>query len=198
MLGTQSPYPLCITGLTPDNCDLLSRRYLERLRQFSSDAKRITDKMPGNFLHLGLIALLFPKARVIHCIRNPLDTCLSCYFQNFAEGSAYSYSYDLNYVGSYYRQYQRLMSHWSSVLDIPMMNVHYEELVANQEEISKAMIEFCGLAWDEQILNFHQTKRVVSTASYDQVRRPLYQKSVERWKNYEHNLGRLREALTGH
>jgi len=193
VLGTQLPYPQCIAAITSERCDILSQRYLERLRMLSQDADRVTDKMPSNFFHLGLIALLFPKARVIHCVRDPLDTCLSCYFQNFAQGN--SYSLDLRYLGGYYRQYQRLMNHWTAVLDVPMMEVRYEELIANQETLSREMIEFCGLSWDEQCLKFYQTARVVATASYDQVRRPLYRKSSGRWKNYERHLGPLKEAL---
>ncbi|MEJ2652679.1 MAG: tetratricopeptide repeat protein [Gammaproteobacteria bacterium] len=193
-LGVQTPFPQCVAAITEEACNLLGQRYLHRLRSLCGDAERVTDKMPANYFPQGLIALLFPEARVIHCSRNPLDTCLSCYFQNFVEGN--SYSNDLGHLGSYYRQYQRLMEHWAATLDIPMMEVRYEELVADHEAVSRAMIEFCGLDWDERVLRFHTTDRVVATASYDQVRRPLYKKSVERWKNYERGLSPLIDALT--
>jgi hypothetical protein len=98
-------------------------------------------------------------------------------------------------LGVYYRQYRRLMNHWRTVLDISMMEVKYEELVADQEGISRAMVEFCGLNWDDRCLQFYDTKRVVGTASYDQVRRPIYRRSLSRWKNYESYLGPLKDAL---
>ena len=193
--GTDAPSPQYETVLTQETCDALSLRYLDRLAEISHDAPRVTDKMPANYLHLGLINLLFPKARVIHCVRDPLDTCLSCYFQQFSASNFYAY--DLRHLGAYYRQYQRLMRHWEGVLDIAVMKVSYEELVADLEGVSRAMLEFCGLAWDERCLHFYDTKRVVATASQDQVRQPLYRQSVGRWKNYESYLGPLKEALAG-
>jgi len=194
-LGSELPYPQCVSALTAETCNLLSRRYLDRLAELSPDAARVTDKMPSNFLHLGLIALLFPEARVIHCVRDPLDTCLSCYFQPFGEGQ--DFSYDLGHLGAFYRQYQRLMRHWEAVLDIAVMKVGYEQLVAEQEKVSRAMLEFCDLDWDERCLQFYDTRRVVATASYDQVRQPLYQKSIGRWRHYDRHLGPLKEALAG-
>lgn len=194
-LGTQALYPRCISALTEKTCDLLSRRYLDLLAGFSKEAMRVTDKMPSNFLHLGLIALLFPEARIIHCVRDPLDTCLSCYFQSF--GDSQDFSYDLGHLGFFYRHYRRLMAHWEDVLDIAIMKVNYEQLVAEQEKLSRALVEFCGLEWDEQCLEFHRTKRAVATASYDQVRQPIYRKSVQRWKHYEQYLDPLKKALAG-
>ncbi len=189
------PYPQAAQELSVAYCDGLAQRYLDHLSGFAPpEARRVTDKMPANFLHLGLIAQLFPGARIIHCIRDPMDTCLSCYFQNFV---TISYSYDLSHLGFYYRQYERIMAHWRKALDIPMMEVRYEDLVENQEDISRALVDFCGLAWDERCLRFHQTRRVVATASYDQVRQPLYNRSVERWRHYERHLEPLRRALAG-
>jgi tetratricopeptide (TPR) repeat protein len=194
-LGTQASYPRCISALTEETCDLLSRRYLDVLAGFSKEAMRVTDKMPSNFLHLGLIALLFPEARIIHCVRDPLDTCLSCYFQSFADSQ--DFSYDLGHLGFFYRHYRRLMAHWDDVLDIAMMKVNYEQLVTEQEKLSREMVEFCGLEWDEQCLQFHRTQRAVATASYDQIRQPIYRKSVQRWKHYEQYLDPLKKALAG-
>jgi hypothetical protein len=140
--------------------------------------------------------MLFPKARVLHCVRDPLDTCLSCYFQNFHYGHlSLAFSADLRNLGAYYRQYQRLMAHWKAVLEIPILDVPYEALVADQERYTREMLEFCGLPWDENCLRFYDSRRVVSTASYDQVRQPMYQKSVGRWKHYEKYLAPLKEAL---
>ena len=194
-LGANVPYPQCISMLTIDACNRISRQYQDRLESLSKDALRVTDKMPANFKYLGLIALLFPQAKVIHCVRNPLDTCLSCYFQNFS--SSNSYAYDLENLGAYYRHYQRLMRHWEDVLDIAILKVEYEKLVSDMEKISRSMIEFCGLDWDERCLRFYDTQRVVTTASYNQVRQPLYNHSVNRWKHYERHIEPLKRALDG-
>jgi len=193
ILGTDLRYPQCLPLLTEDKINTITRRYLDRLAELSPDAVRVVDKMPGNFMHLGLIELLFPDARVIHCMRDPMDTCLSAYFQNFS--TSHPYSYILSNLGLFYREYRKIMQHWKKVLRIPMLDIQYEELVANQETVSKNIIEFCGLEWDDRCLRFHETRRFVRTASHDQVRRPLYNNSVDRWKYYEKYLGPLREAL---
>ena len=187
------PYPECAARLTQKRVDLLARRYLEPLTRLAPDAARVTDKMPHNFLHLGLIEILFPGARIIHCVRDPLDTCLSCYFQNF--GGYHPYAYDLASLGRYYHHYQRLMAHWRAVLSLPVMEVRYEELVEHQEEVSREMVAFCGLDWDADCLRFYESSRLVNTASYDQVRRPVYRGSMGRWRHYETHLAPLQAAL---
>jgi hypothetical protein len=149
--------------------------------------------MPANFIHLGLIAQLFPNARIIHCSRNPLDTGLSIYFQRFLENI--SYAFDLENIAHYYLQYERLMQHWHAVLDIPILTVSYEDLVADQEKVSRKLVDFCGLEWDDRCLHFHRTGRTVSTASFDQVRKTMYSSSVGRWKHYEKHLGPLLQIL---
>jgi tetratricopeptide (TPR) repeat protein len=192
-LGASVPWPDCAADLDRATLDRLAETYLATLRGRFPDALRVTDKMPQNFLHLGLIALLFPGARVVHCIRDPVDTCLSCYFQYFGVGHAYAG--DLRTLGLYYREYERLMAHWKSVLDLPILDLRYEDLVAHQEEKSRELIDFVGLKWDDRCLRFHETRRDVATASHDQVRRPIYTDSVERWKPYEKHLGPLLDAL---
>jgi tetratricopeptide (TPR) repeat protein len=196
MLGSVDAYPFCLNTLTQAHVDQLAQRYLDHLQTLSPDAARVTDKMPTNFLHLGLINILFPEARVIHCIRDPLDTCLSCYFQNFGPWDAYTQ--DLRSLGAFYREYQRLMEHWATVLDIATLDVKYEELVADQEGISRKMTAFCGLEWDDRCLRFYDSKRAVASASHDQVRQPIYQRSVGRWKNYAAYLEPLKESLALH
>ena len=173
--------------------DAAAAQHLDRLRALGGEALRVTDKMPYNFQHLPLISLLFPRARVIHCVRDPLDTCLSCYFQNFARGNFHAF--DLRHVGLFHVHYQRLMRHWRAVLDIPMLEVRYEEHVAEPERVAREMLDFLGLEWDPRCLRFHESKRVVKTASRDQVRRPIYTRSAGRWRHYEHHLGPLKEAL---
>ena len=192
-LNTETPYPLCINSITQENLDFFSQQYLKHLTTFSSDVLRITDKMPHNFLHLGLIFLMFPDASIIHCIRNPLDTCLSIFFQNFS--GKHSYACDLTNVGTYYKQYQKLMSHWREELHIPMLEVNYEDMVSEHEKISRKIIKYVGLEWDKACLHFHETKRLVNTASNQQVRKPIYTKSVKRWKNYERYICPLIDTL---
>lgn len=168
--------------------------YLEHLRLLGRGAQRVTDKMPGNVFQLGLIAALFPRARVILCRRDPRDTCLSCYFQWFPS-SRLLYTYDLADCGRQVLETERITSHWLKVLPLRMLEVQYEELVADQEGQSRRLIEFLGLPWDPACLQFHKTKRTVTTASVWQVRQPMYSRSVGRWRNYERHLGPLLEVL---
>jgi Sulfotransferase family/Tetratricopeptide repeat len=179
--------------LTQPMLDRMAREYLATIRGVSASASRVTDKMPMNFLHLGLVRQLLPGARVIHTVRNPIDTCWSCFTQNFSGNNPFSY--DLRHCGLFYRQYARLMDHWKRVLDVPMLDVVYEDLLADPERIVRAMLEFLGLPWDERCMKFHENKRVVNTASMDQVRRKLFTSSKGRWRRYEKHLGPLIEAL---
>ncbi len=170
-----------------------AEEYLAALKPKAGGALRVTDKMPFNFMHLGLIALLFPKARVVHCRRDPMDNCLSCYFQYFT--SVIPFTRDLRALGRYHADYRRLMDHWQKVLPLPILDVPYEEMVADQEGLSRRLLQFCGLEWDDACLGFHKTERTVKTASNWQVRQPIYKTSIGRWRAYEKFLGPLREAL---
>jgi hypothetical protein len=171
----------------------LAARYLRELRALAPGAERVTDKMPFNFLHLGLVELLFPRARVVHCVRNPLDTCLSCYCNGFAD--AYPFTRDLGALGAYYRGYAQLMQHWHATLRLPLHALSYEKLIAAPERVIRELVAFCGLPWDDACLRFHASARKVSTPSYHQVRKPLYASSVGRYKAYAEHLAPLREAL---
>ncbi len=191
--GSGRNYPHFLTELAQAQVDSAAQQYLDHLAELAGDEARVIDKMPGNFLFLGLIELLFPGARIIHCTRDPIDTCLSCYFQNFSR--SHPYSYDLAHLGSFYRNYARLMEHWREVIRLPMLEVRYEDMIDDQEAGSRRIIEFCGLPWDDRCLQFHQTQRFVATASYDQVRRPIYRSSVRRWEKYAAYIEPLRRAL---
>jgi tetratricopeptide (TPR) repeat protein len=195
-IGSDLPYPACVEDLEQEDVDTLSRAYLDRLSGLDREAKRITDKYLTNYRHLGLIAILFPRARIIHCRRNPLDTCLSCFAQTLMPATN-PFACDLRNLGTAYLEYERLVAHWRDVLEIPMLEVQYEALVADQERLSRRIIEFCGLEWDERCLRFHEAGRVVQTASYDQVTRPVYSSSVGRYKGFEKHLGPLKEVLAG-
>ncbi len=188
-----SEYPDCMKSCTDTLLDKMAEHYLQRLSLKSSDAIRVVDKMPHNFMQLGLIAQLFPKAKIIHIQRNPIDNCLSIYFQRFNTGHTYASS--LTDLGNYYQLYLDLMAHWQKTLPISIMNIRYDELVSDQETITRQMIDYCGLEWDNQCLAFHKTKRDVITPSYDQVSQPMYSKSSGRWKNYQNYINELIDTL---
>jgi len=182
-LNTNLKYPECLSVTNERTMTDLSHAYLDHISELNSGAKHVTDKLPGNYMNLGLIQQLFPNSKIIHCNRNPFDTCLSCYFQNFSRNIPWSYQ--LADLGQVYNEYTRMMEHWKNVLDIPIMNVNYESLTTNQEETTRDILQFLNLEWEDQCLEFHKNKRLVWTASYNQVRNAMYKKSVERWKNYE-------------
>lgn len=192
--GNGSEYPEAVLHLTPDGASLLSAAYLQRLRRDSDPAVLYTiDKFPPNFRHLGLIAALFPNAHIIHCIREPLDVSLSNYFQRFS--LTYDYAFDLQNIASYYEEYTRLMAHWRNVLPIPMLEVRYEEMVANTEQTIHTMLDFLGLPWDAKCLAPHTNPYAVETASNWQVRQPIHDQSIGRWRHYQKHLGALHERL---
>ena len=168
----------------------LARRYLESLPAGSGDTRRVIDKTPGNFLHLGLIHAALPEARIIHMRRHPIDTCLSIYFQHLE--AFHNYASDLEDLAHYYTQYQRLMQHWRSVLPASVfLEVAYEELVADTETCARRMLEFIGLPWHPQCLEFHKTERTVLTASKWQVRGAINNSAVGRWRAYQKFLAPL-------
>ena len=172
----------------------IAARCEAELRGRCASASRVVDKMPGNFLHLGLIHAVFPQARILHTRRNPVDTCLSIFFQAFSGG--HTYATDLDDLAFYYREYRRLMAHWRKVLPPEVfLDVPYEALVEDQEGWSRRIIEFIGLEWNERCLNFHETERRVGTASNWQVRQKIYKTSKERWRNYEQFVGSLLPLL---
>jgi tetratricopeptide (TPR) repeat protein len=168
----------------------LADAYLRILDAKSGDALRIVDKAPANSDYLGVMHSVFPNARIIYMQRDPIDTCLSCYFQKFV--LSLNFTMDLSDLADYYRQHQRLMTHWLSVLPPgTVLNVPYEELVADHEGWTRKILDFLGLEWDERVLSFHETKREVVTGSFWQVRQTIYKSSVQRWRNYEKFIGPL-------
>jgi tetratricopeptide (TPR) repeat protein len=191
--GKLAGYPECASLVDAISACQLGEEYVSYLRSMGDGAKRVTDKMPGNFINMGFIAMLLPNAKIIHCHREPLDTCLSCYSQHFA--MVMPFSRDLSFLGSYYRDYHRIMKHWHDILPQPIMDVYYKDMVSDHEGMSRKIIEFVGLDWDEACLEFHKTKRSVKTASNWQVRQPVYTSSIDRWRNYDQFLAPLREAL---
>ena len=171
----------------------LANDYLAALRKRAPTAQRIVDKLPTNFLFIGLIRAILPNATIVHMRRDKRDNCISSYFQNFSE--AIPHNHDLGDLGHYYRQYERLMEHWDAVFPGEIFHLDYEWLVREQEAASRALIDRCGLEWNDSCLDFHTTDRTVQTASYMQVRRPIYDASIARWRHYERYIGPLLDAL---
>ena len=188
-------FPRDIEQIKPAHLLPFGTQYLSHMARLHSGAQRTTDKLPFNFLHLGLIAILFPNATIINCVRDPIDTCLSCYFQHFNAFRTLNFTNDLNDLGFVYLQYRRLMAHWHQVLPVKILDVKYEDLVSSQEEVSRAIVAHTGLEWDDACLRFHEQERAINTASRAQVRKPIYTSSIEKWRKYESHLGPLVDAL---
>ncbi|MGO8746639.1 MAG: sulfotransferase family protein, partial [Thermoguttaceae bacterium] len=166
----------------------LASRHLERLRAFNGAALRIVDKMPENYVYLGLLASLFPRAKFIHCRRDLRDVAVSCWMTHFRE---IRWANDQQHIASRFHEYQRMMEHWRKVLPAPLLEVDYEETVANLEGVARKLVAWCGLAWEPACLEFHQAKRPVRTVSALQVRQPIYRTSAGRWRHYEQALAPL-------
>lgn len=171
----------------------IAARYDNELQARSNGRIRVTDKMPENFLHLWLIALLFPRATFIHCTRDPMATCFSCFTTDLTD--AHSYTRDFPTLAGYYRIYEDLMRHWTKVLPIAIVENRYEKLVTEPESTVRKLLEAARIPWDPACLSFHQSDRVARTASYAAVREPIHSRNVETWRAYEDYLGPLKAAL---
>jgi tetratricopeptide (TPR) repeat protein len=184
------PYPECVPALDGMALRALGQAYLARLPAVAAGKLRIVDKLPGNFLSIGLIRLILPNARIIHTMRHPIDTCVSCYSRLFPSGLYFTN--DLAELGRYYSRYRELMAHWRSVLPpSAILDVSYEDVVDDLEGQARRLIDYCGLPWDDRCIAFHRTNRTVKTASAVQIRQPLYRSSLQRWRRYEGGLAPL-------
>jgi tetratricopeptide (TPR) repeat protein len=197
--GNIIPYPDFLGAIAPAALAQLGAQYIAEVRRLAAkdgraDVERITDKMPSNFYFAGLIHLALPNSKIIHTLRDPVDTCVSCFSKLFT--GEQNHTYDLGELGRYYKRYERLMAHWRRVLPAGrILDVRYEEVVADLEGQARAIIAHCGLPWDDRCLSFHRTERAVRTASASQVRQPIYQSAIGRWRVYEKHLGPLLAAL---
>jgi tetratricopeptide (TPR) repeat protein len=185
-----------VAGWSAEEHARLGRAYVERLRRRAPDAQRVVDKFLINHLHVGFVHRALPNARVVHCVREAADNCFSCFKVRFA--SPVHFTYDLDELGHTYREVMRLMEHWHRHLPGRILDVRYEDLVADQEAETRRLLAFCGLEWDAACLRFHETRRRVSSASATQVRKPLYESSLGQWRNYERHLAPLLAALGPH
>ena len=197
--GNSLPYPDFVSALDAGPLQQIGARYLALVRALSAKhghagAERITDKMPSNYYFAGLIQLALPNAKIIHTIRDPVDTCISCFSKLFS--AEQNHTYDLGELGRYYKRYERLMAHWRTVLPPGrILDVRYEDVVADVEQQARRIIAYCGLPWTDRCLSFHKTDRPVRTASATQVRQPIYKSAVGRWRVYEQHVGPLLDAL---
>jgi tetratricopeptide (TPR) repeat protein len=190
----EAPYPEFIPAFQPQHFQQFGAQYVARLRTYSADAERITNKMPSSFFYIGLIHLALPNARIIHTRRNAIDTCLSCFSKLFT--GAQNFSYELGELGRYYTAYDQLMAHWRSVLpEGAILEVPYEDLVDDLEGWARRIVAYCGLDWNDACLAFHEAKRPIRTASASQVRRPIFKTSVGRWLPYKDLLQPLIKEL---
>jgi hypothetical protein len=189
--ATPNHYPACISSTSNSTAIAYSDEYLKGIAKFCEETDFVVDKMPDNFLRIGLIKILFPNAKIIHSKRNTLDICTSIFKNYFATG--HKYSFDLKDVGNYYLEYSSLMTHSNKLFPADIYELQYEKLVVDQETTSKKLIEYLDLQWNEKCLDFHNSNRVVKTASNLQIRKPMYSSSVTQWKLYEKHLQPLLE-----
>jgi Sulfotransferase family len=192
--GNALSYPEFVAALDAPALRRIGARYIAAVRAIAPEGERVTDKMPSNYYFAGLIHLALPSAKIIHTIRDPVDTCVSCFSKLFSEEQIHTY--DLGELGRYHSRYQRLMAHWHRVLPAGrILDVRYEDVVADLEKEARRIIAHCGLPWDDRCLAFHKTDRPVRTASATQVRQPIYKSAVGRWRVYEQQLGPLLAGL---
>lgn len=188
-------FPDAMVDWRADDFVVQADRFIAELRALAPGAARIVDKLPQNFVMLAAIDRLLPGARIVHCRRDPRDTCLSNWFQ--VQKVPIQETWDLHALGLVYRSYERLMEHWRETIRLPILDVVYEELVADPEAQIRRMVDFLGLPWDDRCLAFHDTGRLVDTSNYAEVRKPIHEGAVGRWRNYEAHLGPLWAGLAG-
>ncbi len=188
-------YPEILATLAPNDLETLGAEYIERTQIHRSSSPFFIDKMPNNFMHIGFIKSILPHAKIVDARRHPMAGCFSCFKQLFAKGQNFTYS--LNDIGNYYCDYYEIMDHWNTVMPQAVYRVYYEKMITDTETQVRQLLEYCGLPFEEECLNFYKNERAVRTASSEQVRQPIYQSGLEAWKPFEHHLGSLKKAL-GH
>lgn len=188
-----NPYPELVSNLSPGSCKAIGEHYIQDTRKYRGDAPYFIDKMPHNFLDIGLIQLILPNATIIDARRHPMGACFACFRQNFA--SSHAFSYDLENLGRYFINYSRLMDHWNFALPAKVLRVQYEDVIHDTENQVRRLLDHCGLPFEDSCLRFYETKRNVRTHSAEQVRQPIYTKGINFWRHYEKYLDPLKKAL---
>jgi tetratricopeptide (TPR) repeat protein len=189
----ENQYPKNLSEINPEYFKRFGQQFIDETQVYRDKAPLFIDKMPNNFLHIGLIRLILPNAKIIDARRPPMACCFSGYKQLFAEGQ--DFSYDLDDIGRYYQAYMKLMSHWHDVLPDFVLTVNHEDVVDDLETQVRRMLDFCGLAFEQSCVDFHKTKRNIKTPSSEQVRQPIYKSATEQWKHFEHHLSPLKQVL---
>ena len=186
-------YPRIVSELEDSLFQQFGEQFIEQTQVYRSNAPFFIDKMPNNFFHIGLIKLILPNAKVIDARRHPMACCFSGFKQLWGEGQEFSYG--LEEIGTYYRQYVKLMKHWDAALPGFVLRVQHEDVVDNLESQVRRLLDFCGLPFESACLDFHKTDRTVRTPSAEQVRQPIYRSGLDQWCNFEHHLDPLKRAL---
>jgi tetratricopeptide (TPR) repeat protein len=186
-------YPKNLSQINPDFFKRFGQQFIDETRDYREQAPLFIDKMPNNFLHIGLIKLILPNAKIIDARRSPMACCFSGFKQLFAEGQ--DFSYNLEDIGRYYQAYLKLMAHWDNVLPNFILTVNHEDVVDDLEKQVRRILDFCGLEFEQSCLDFHKTKRTIKTPSSEQVRQPIYKSSIEQWRHFEQHLAPLKKVL---
>ena len=189
LIDQKKGYPNNLLGLDQSSFDDLGKKYIDETKWARSSTPYFIDKMPNNFVHIGLIKLILPKAKIIDARRNPMDTCFSCFKQYFAKGQ--HFTYDLDDIARYYKDYIRLMDYWKKLFPEEIFTINYEQVIDNPNDRIRDLLEFCNVKFEDSCINFHKSKRPVKTASSEQVRQPMYKTGLDYWKNYSNNLDTL-------
>ena len=189
LIDQKKGYPNNLLGLDQSSFDDLGKKYIDETKWARSSTPYFIDKMPNNFVHIGLIKLILPKAKIIDARRNPMDTCFSCFKQYFAKGQ--HFTYDLDDIARYYKDYVRLMDYWKQLFPEEIFTINYEQVIDNPNDRIRDLLEFCNVKFEDSCINFHKSKRPVKTASSEQVRQPMYKTGLDYWKNYSNNLDTL-------
>tara|TARA_Y100000817_G_scaffold216972_1_gene170828 strand:- start:305 stop:1279 length:975 start_codon:yes stop_codon:yes gene_type:complete len=189
LIDQKKGYPHNLLGLDQSSFDDLGNKYIDETKWARSSKPFFIDKMPNNFVHIGLIKLILPKAKIIDARRNPMDTCFSCFKQYFAKGQ--HFTYDLDDIARYYKDYLRLMNYWKKLFPEEIFTINYEQVIDNPNERIRDLLDFCNVKFEDNCINFHKSKRPVKTASSEQVRQPMYKSGLDYWKNYSNNLDAL-------
>ena len=189
LIDQKKGYPHNLLGLDQSSFEDLGNKYIDETKWARSSKPFFIDKMPNNFVHIGLIKLILPKAKIIDARRNPMDTCFSCFKQYFAKGQ--HFTYDLDDIARYYKDYLRLMNYWKKLFPEEIFTINYEQVIDNPNERIRDLLDFCNVKFEDNCINFHKSKRPVKTASSEQVRQPMYKSGLDYWKNYSNNLDAL-------